>query len=112
MMINRKKKVSTISATKQDTREYPPGECAAYPFDAKPPVKLKPAFPLAITYSTPAPAIPPITCAITYGNNSAAGNLFPATRPTDTAGMRWQPEMCPMAKPIVRRVRPNAKATP
>src|SRR5215467_4781580 len=28
------------------------------------------------------------------------------------AGLRWQPEMCPMAKAMVKTVSPNAKATP
>src|SRR6188768_4053845 len=30
----------------------------------------------------------------------------------ETAGLRWQPEMCPMANAIVRTVRPNASDTP
>src|SRR5215467_7360973 len=30
----------------------------------------------------------------------------------DTAGLRWQPEMCPMAKAMVSSVRPKASATP
>ena len=30
----------------------------------------------------------------------------------DTAGLRWQPEMCPTAKAIVKTVSPKANATP
>ena len=36
----------------------------------------------------------------------------PAQSPTVTAGLRWQPEMCPMAKAIVSTVRPKASETP
>src|SRR5208283_1095023 len=90
IMIIRKKKVSTTSATKHESSEYPPGEWAAYPFDAKPPLKSNPAFPLAITYSTPDPNTAPSTWATTYGNNSAAGKRLPATSPTEIAGLRWQ----------------------
>ena len=30
----------------------------------------------------------------------------------ETAGLRWQPDMCPIAKAIVITVRPKASATP
>ena len=40
-------------------QRVPPGECAPYPFDAKPSVNLNPAFPLAITNRTPAAAMAP-----------------------------------------------------
>src|SRR6202044_622666 len=44
--------------------------------------------------------------------SSEAGKRLPTTRPTETAGLRWQPETWPMAKAMVRTVRPKAKATP
>jgi len=47
-----------------------------------------------------------------YAGNSLAGNLPPTTSPTDTAGFRWQPLMCPMANAMVSTVSPNARATP
>jgi hypothetical protein len=53
-IIIRNIKVSTISAVKQATSEYPPGKCAAYPLEAKPTAKSNPAFPLAMTNRTPA----------------------------------------------------------
>src|SRR5271156_2612877 len=40
------------------------------------------------------------------------GKRLPTTRPMETAGLRWQPETWPMAKAMVRTVRPKAKATP
>ena len=82
------------------------------PFDANPPASENPALPLAIKYKMPAPAIAPRTWAMMYGRNSLAGNRFPAHRPNDTAGLRWPPEICPMAYAIVRTVNPNASETP
>jgi hypothetical protein len=41
--------VMTTSQTRAATSEYPPGEWAPYPFEAKPPDRLKPAAPLAMT---------------------------------------------------------------
>ena len=41
-----------------------------------------------------------------------AGKRPPAQRPTETAGLRWQPEMWPMAKAIVSTVSPKASDTP
>src|SRR5271168_1490025 len=40
------------------------------------------------------------------------GKRLPTTRPMETAGLRWQPETWPMAKAMVRTVRPKANATP
>src|ERR1700727_744749 len=40
------------------------------------------------------------------------GKRRAVTRPMETAGLRWQPETWPMAKAMVRTVRPKAKATP
>src|SRR3990167_179978 len=54
----------------------------------------------------------PITWAMIYAGNSRAGNRPPTHRPTETAGLRWQPEIWPMAKAMVNTVRPNAMATP
>src|SRR5262245_52179405 len=73
---------------------------------------LKPDAPLAIRYSTPAPTIAPSTWAMTYGPTSEAGKRLATHRPAVTAGLRWQPEMWPMAKAIVSTVRPKASATP
>src|SRR5262249_53128814 len=47
-----------------------------------------------------------------YGASELAGKRRPTHRPTETAGLRWQPEMCPMANAIVNTVRPKANATP
>src|SRR5580704_12100322 len=44
--------------------------------------------------------------------SSEAGKRLPTTRPTETAGLRWQPETWPMAKAMVRTVRPKASETP
>src|SRR5664279_2914717 len=49
---------------------------------------------------------------MTYGMRSFAGKRPPATSPTDTAGLKWPPEMGPTAYAIVSTVRPNASATP
>src|SRR5215472_544029 len=43
---------------------------------------------------------------------SVAGIRLPAYKPMVTAGFRSHPEMCPIAKAIVRTDRPKAKATP
>src|ERR1700761_3347921 len=56
--------------------------------------------------------MPPTTCAIQYGISSDAENLFPATRPSETAGFKWHPEMWPIAYAMVSTVSPNASATP
>src|SRR5271156_4883910 len=40
------------------------------------------------------------------------GKRLPTTSPTETAGLRWQPETWPMAKAMVSTVRPKARATP
>ena len=56
--------------------------------------------------------MPPATWAMIYGRRSDAGNLLPAHSPTDTAGLIWHPEIGPMVKAIVSKVRPKAKATP
>ena len=42
----------TTSVTRAAPREYPPGECAPYPFDAKPVETSNPALPLATKYKT------------------------------------------------------------
>src|SRR5471030_417860 len=63
-------------------------------------------------YSSAAATMPPITWEMMYAGNSLAGNLPPTTKPTDTAGLRWQPLMCPMANAMVNTVSPNARATP
>src|ERR1700730_15827003 len=47
-----------------------------------------------------------------YGIRSFAGNRPPQQRPTDTAGLRWQPETWPIAYAMVKTVRPNASETP
>src|SRR5579864_9198663 len=49
---------------------------------------------------------------MTYGSSSEAGKRFPATSPRLTAGFKWHPEMCPIAKAMVRTVSPKARATP
>src|SRR5271163_1670416 len=54
----------------------------------------------------------PTTCATTYGSKSEAGKRLPTTSPRLIAGFKWQPEMWPMAKAMVRTVSPKAKATP
>src|SRR5436190_16525501 len=43
---------------------------------------------------------------------SLDGNRLPAHKPSVTAGLRWQPEMWPMAYAMVSRVRPNASEMP
>jgi hypothetical protein len=63
-MMSRKKKVSTISATRAATNENFPGERSPKPLEAKPSAALKPALPLAIRNRTPAPAMPPSTWAM------------------------------------------------
>lgn len=80
-IISRNIKVITISTTSADNRLYPPGECSPYPFEAKPAVTSKPAWPKAITYNTAAPAIPPATCTAIYGMSSEVGNLPPDPHP-------------------------------
>lgn len=40
------------------------------------------------------------------------GKRLPTTRPMETAGLRWQPGMCPMAKAMVRTVSPKTRETP
>src|SRR6185503_5277428 len=107
-MMSTKKHVRITSATKHDNSEYPPGECSPYPFEAKPEERLKFGPPLAIVYRRPAPAIAPRIWATIYAGSSDAGNRPAAVNPTETAGFRWQPEMCPMAYAIVRTVRPKA----
>src|ERR1700733_294593 len=47
-----------------------------------------------------------------YAARSEAGKRPATTRPTETAGLRWQPEMCPMAYAMVSTVRPKANETP
>ncbi len=39
-------------------------------------------------------------------------NRPPTTNPNDTAGFKWHPEICPIAKAIVNTVNPNANETP
>ena len=57
--------------------------------------------------------MPPSTWAITYGMQLALpGSDRRTTRPMDTAGFKWQPEIGPMAKAIVSTVSPKASATP
>src|SRR5262249_13867379 len=104
--------VSTTSATKHAASEYPPGECAPYPFDANPPLSENPSFPLAIKYSTALPATPPTTCATMYGKTSPNGNRFPIATPTAIAGSKWQPATAPIAQAIAPPLKPNASATP
>src|SRR5579862_4399032 len=60
----------------------------------------------------PAPDTAPSSCAITYAGNSETGKRLPTTKPTETAGLRWQPEIWPMAKAMVSTVSPKARATP
>ncbi len=43
---------------------------------------------------------------------SFAGNRPPTQSPTETAGFKWQPEICPMATAIVCTVGQNARETP
>src|SRR5712692_6555855 len=47
-----------------------------------------------------------------YAGSSLTGNLRAAASPTETAGFRWQPDICPIAKAIVKTVRPKASETP
>src|SRR5690348_8425438 len=54
----------------------------------------------------------PTTWATMYGIRSFAGNRPPATRPADTAGLKWPPEIGPTAYAIVSTVKPKASATP
>src|SRR6185312_4597164 len=110
-MISKKNPVSTASAMKHDTRLYPPGESGPKPFEAKPPATY-PGLPDAIRCRMPAPIAPPMTCETIYGRRSLPGNRLPKYSPIDTAGFRWQPEICPMAYAMVSTVSPNASATP
>ena len=41
-----------------------------------------------------------------------SGKRPPAQSPMETAGLRWQPEICPTAKAMVSTVSPNASETP
>lgn len=50
--------------------------------------------------------------AMMYAGSSAAGKRLPAASPIETAGLRWQPEMWPIASAMVGTVSPNANATP
>src|SRR6185436_9441732 len=59
-----------------------------------------------------APAMAPRTCATMYGSSCEAGKRPPAHNPTDTAGLKWPPEIGPSAYAQVSTVRPNASATP
>src|SRR5215510_535433 len=83
-----------------------------YPFAAKPSETSKPALPLAMRNSTPPATTAPRTWATMYGASFCAGNRPLAHNPMETAGLRWQPEMCPMANAIVSTVRPKARDTP
>src|SRR5471030_1504554 len=56
--------------------------------------------------------MPPATCAMMYGSRSLAGKRPPTNNPTETAGLRWQPEMWPTAYAMVRTVSPKARETP
>src|SRR5690606_1179889 len=47
-----------------------------------------------------------------YGKSSDAGKRPPAHRPTETAGLKWAPEIGPSAYAPVSTVRPKASATP
>src|ERR1700682_2902613 len=46
------------------------------------------------------------------GQQIGRREALPTTSPKLMAGFKWQPEMCPMAKAMVRTVRPKARATP
>ena len=48
----------------------------------------------------------------TYGRNSRHGNRFARASPSDTAGLKWPPEICPSANTPVSTVSPKASATP
>ncbi len=88
------------------------GEWSAYPLAANPSASVNSAFPDAIRYSTPAPASPPTTWARTYGSRSLRLKRPATTSPAETAGLRWHPEMWPIAYAIVSTVRPKASETP
>src|SRR2546421_7427028 len=47
-----------------------------------------------------APAMPPTNCATRYPGTSGQGNLRAAASARVTAGLMWQPEMCPIAYTI------------
>ncbi len=47
-----------------------------------------------------------------YGPSSEIENRPPDQRPRGTAGLRWQPDICPIANAMVNTVKPNAKETP
>src|SRR4051794_10873198 len=63
-------------------------------------------------YSTAAPTTPPITCATMYGKRRVRGKRPPAHRPTETAGLKWPPEIGPSAYAPDNTVRPKARDTP
>src|SRR5271163_3080385 len=47
-----------------------------------------------------------------YGSTSFPWKRLPAHSPIVTAGLIWHPEIDPIVKAIVKRVRPKANATP
>ena len=55
---------------------------------------------------------PPTSCAIQYGTTSLGGNFRATASPSETAGLKWPPEICPSAVIASARPRPNAKAIP
>jgi hypothetical protein len=96
MMTTRNPAVSTASHRNAAVTPYPPGDRAPYPFDAKPPGTHS-AEPLAMRYSTTAPANPPTNWATQYPGRSFHSNRPAAARPSDTAGLKCPPEMPPTA---------------
>src|SRR5688572_27677651 len=63
-------------------------------------------------YSTPAPTIPPTTCAAMYGTSRVVGKRPPVHKPNDTAGLKCPPEIGPSAYAPVTTVSPKASDTP
>ena len=87
IMTIRKNAVSTTSARKPASSEYPPGECAPYPFEAKPAWTSKPAFPLAIMKSTSAAVIAPRHLRDDVGNEIRGGETLSYNQPQADGGV-------------------------
>ena len=89
--------VMTISHTSAARRGIAAGGVRAVAVGSEPCGDVEAGLAAGDQEETRAATTAPRTCETMYGTSLAAGNRPPAQSPMETAGLRWHPEMCPIA---------------